>query len=426
MRSINTFAQFVFPILITCSGSLSAQEWSRFRGPNGTGHGQAPGVPTEWRDTDFNWKVKLPGIGHASPVLWGNHLFVVSSPEGRGGLIIQNLATRDGGEQWRREVSFPAHHLHKFNSFASSSPAVDADRVYLYWATPSSVTLTALTHEGRKLWERDLGTFESQHGGGTSPMIYDGKVVIGNEQMGASYIAAFDAATGEPVWRTPRRSTRTAYSTPCVYEPPGGKPQLIFNSQSHGIYAVDPDNGQVIWEYADAFDKRSVSSPVVVSGLIIGTCGSGGGGNYVVAVRPPSAAHPQPELAFKINRSSISPYVPTSVAVGDHLFLWSDSGYASCVHAPTGEIKWSERVNGNYFASPIRIGDRLFNISTAGEVVVLKASDEFQVLARHDLGELSHATPAVAGGVLYVRTLQHLYSVGQPDSQSAAAIPPSL
>ena len=188
MRSINLFIHLTVPCLLVLP--LSAQEWSRFRGPNGSGLGNAPNVPAEWKEQDFNWKITLPGIGHSSPVLWANDLFVVSSPEGQGGLIIQKLSAKDGGESWRKQVSFPAHHLHKFNSFASSSPAVDEDRVYLYWATPSSVTLTALTHEGEKVWERDLGTFESQHGGGTSPMVYRDKVFIGNEQKGMSSIEA--------------------------------------------------------------------------------------------------------------------------------------------------------------------------------------------------------------------------------------------
>jgi outer membrane protein assembly factor BamB len=201
------------------------------------------------------------------------------------------------------------------------------------------------------------------------------------------------------------------YSTPCIFEPEGGEPLLIFNSKESGIAGFDPGSGRKVWEYASAFDKRSVSSPIVASGLLIGSCGSGGGGHYLVAVKPGDASgNKKPQLAYEIRRSA--PYVPTSVAVGDLLFLWSDAGVASCVHAPSGEIRWQERVGGNFFGSPIWVDGRIFCVSASGEVVVLDASERFQVLARNPLDELAHTTPAVAGGRMYIRTAGHLVSVG--------------
>jgi outer membrane protein assembly factor BamB len=128
-------------------------------------------------------------------------------------------------------------------------------------------------------------------------------------------------------------------------------------------------------------------------------------------VRPGDAARDKkPELAYSIKRSA--PYVPTSVCVGDRLFLWSDSGIVTCVKPATGDITWQERVGGNFFASPVWVDGRLFCVSTAGEVVVLDASDHFQVLARNPLDELTHSTPAVAGGRMYIHTSKHLVSVG--------------
>jgi outer membrane protein assembly factor BamB len=199
------------------------------------------------------------------------------------------------------------------------------------------------------------------------------------------------------------------YSTPCVYEPKDGPPALIFTSESQGVSAIDPDKGKVLWELADVFDKRVVSSPVVAAGLIVGACGSGGGGNYLIAVRPGSSTK-KPEVAYTIRKSA--PYVPTSVCVGERLFLWSDSGIVSCVQAASGEVKWQERVGGNYFSSPLWVDGRLFCVSTKGEVVVVEASDRFQVLARNPLGEVTHSTPAVAGGRMYIHTTKSLISVG--------------
>lgn len=184
---------------------------------------------------------------------------------------------------------------------------------------------------------------------------------------------------------------------------------MIFTSHSQGVSAIDPDSGKVLWELADLFDKRVVSSPILAAGLIVGACGSGGGANYLVAVRPGGPVK-KAEVAYTIRRSA--PYVPTSVCVGERLFLWSDGGVVSCVQATSGEVKWQERVGGNFFSSPLWVDGRLFCVSTKGEVVVLEASDRFQVLARNPLGEVTHSTPAVSGGRMYIHTTKSLISVG--------------
>ena len=403
-----------FAATLATLSTVQAQEWTRFRGPNGTGHSPATTIPTQWTEEDYQWKVELPGTGHSSPVIWGSKAFLTCSMGPGGGMILLCLNTKDGTQIWRRDLAFPPLTLHRFNSFAAASAVVDKDRVYVSWTSPESYTVMALTQDGDTVWERDLGPFKSQHGGGMSPMLHDGKLIIPNEQLGPSAILALDAATGRTLWETPRKNVRTAYSTPCIFEPKDGAPQLIFNSQAHGIYAVDPKTGNVLWEYDKAFDKRSVSSPVLAGGLILGSCGSGGGGNYVVAVKPPQSPGEQPELAYEIRRSA--PYVPTSVSVGDLVFLWSDNGIVTCIHAPSGEERWRERVGGDFFGSPICVQNRIYCISTAGEVVVIDASDTFKILARNPLGELSHATPAISHGRMYLRTEKHLICVGTKTS----------
>ncbi len=270
-------------------------------------------------------------------------------------------------------------------------------------------TLMALTHDGQTVWEKDLGPFTSKHGGGASPIVYQDKIVLGNEQDGESFLIAVDAATGKTRWQTPRKAKEAVFSTPCVYEPKDSPPALIFTSEAHGVAAIDPDSGKVLWELADLFDQRVVSSPVMAAGLIVGTCGSGGGGNYLIAVRPGGAVK-KPEVAYTIRQSA--PYVPTSVCVGERLFLWSDGGIVSCVQATSGEVKWQERVGGRFFSSPLWVDGRLFCVSTTGEVVVVEASDRFQILGRNALGEVTHSTPAVAGGRMFIHTTKSLISVG--------------
>ncbi len=236
-------------------------------------------------------------------------------------------------------------------------------------------------------------------------------VVKGSPRSGKSFIVAVDARTGKTAWQTPRRSAAVAYSTPCLYEPRSGKPALIFNSQGHGIYAVDPDSGTLLWEYDQAFDKRSVSSPILAGDIILGSCGSGGGGNILTAIRAGDPGTGKaPELAFKLRQSA--PYVPTGIATRGWIWLWSDGGVVTCLEAATGSLRYQERVGGNYFGSPVWVEGRLFCVSTSGELAVVEASDQFKVLRRYALNEKCHSTPRVALGRLFIRKEKHLFSLG--------------
>jgi outer membrane protein assembly factor BamB len=407
----------------------AAQEWTRFRGPNGTGISYAKTIPTKISDADIQWKVELPATGHSAPVLWGDRIFLTSTGDKSGGIQVLCLSTMDGTLIWRRDFPLTPFPRHQFNSYAASTPAVDAERVYVVWNEPEHYLLTALDHDGKMIWQRDFGPFVSQHGCGVSPVVYKDKVILGNDQddqkfvkestrSGVSFIVAVNAKTGKTVWQTPRRSAVVAYSTPCIYEPKDGHPALIFNSQAHGISALDPDTGNVQWEYDQAFDKRTVSSPLIAGDLILGTCGSGGGGNFVTAVRAGNSARgKKPELAYQMKKSA--PYVTTGIVVGDLVWLWSDSGILTCLQASSGEIRYQERVGGDFFGSPVWVDGRLFSVSTSGELVVVEASDKFNVLHRYPLNELCHSTPAVAGGRMFVRSEKHLWSIGGASKAAA-------
>jgi outer membrane protein assembly factor BamB len=395
-----------------------AQEWTRFRGPNGSGISTAKTIPTTWTGKDINWKVSLPGPGHSSPVVWGDQIFVTSGDDQTNRLWVLCLSASQGRILWQKAFPLTHYHRNAYNSVASSSPAVDEQRVYVAWNLPERSTLLALDHAGNPVWDKDLGPHASQHGGGASPIVCQDQVIIANEHDGESCLISVAAATGQTRWKTPRKTTTAAYSTPCLYQPKTGSPALIFTSQSYGVYGVDPANGTVLWDLADAFDKRVVSSPVLAAGLIIGACGSGGGGNYLVAVRPGEpSAHQKAELAYTIRKSA--PYVPTSICVGNLFFLWSDDGVVSCVQAATGEIKWQERLGKHFFSSPVCVDGRLFCISTTGEVLVLRAADRFERLATNPLNETTHSTPAVAGGRMYIHTSKHLISIGGRAETSA-------
>jgi len=397
-------------LLLLFARPLAGQEWSRFRGPNGAGQSDATTIPTTWASDDYNWRVTLPGIGHSSPVIWGHRVFVTSAIEEDATRIIRCLDTSDGRLIWERKFESTTYEKNSLNSYAAATPAVDKDHVYLCWTTPQEYTLLALDQEkGGPVWRRDLGPYVAQHGSGASPILFDDLVIVPNEQENSSAVAV-DRLTGQPRWKTDLPVKTGGYATPCVYQGDDGRPQLILAGSEYGLISLDPRTGKKNWEI-ELFPARVVGSPVIAAGLIFGNCGQGGGGKRLVAVRPGTRANGQrPELVY--DNKKFMPYVPTPVAYGNLLFLLVDSGMAACLDAPTGKIHWQQRIGGSYFSSPVRVGDRIYCVSREGEVVVLAAADKYKLLGRINLEERSQSTPAVAGGVMYLRTASHLMALG--------------
>ena len=366
-----------------------------------------------WTTADYNWQIKLPGIGHSCPVVWGQVVYVMSADADTATQYVLAIDQRNGNILWQREFPIESYAIHARNSFASVTPTVDADHIYVAWATPAQTVATALDHQGNTVWQRTLGEFHSQHGFGTSPILVDDLVILSvmqrkpeedEGQPETSRIVALDRTTGEIRWNTPRRSEVVSYSVPCLYESPDG-PQLICCSTSHGLFSLNPLTGDENWS-REVFSMRTVSSPIVAGDFVVGTTGSGGGGNYLVVLKPGDA----PEVVYEVRKQA--PYVPTPLAQGRYLFLWSDKGIVTCARLADGSTVWQERVGGNYSASPVLIGDRLVCVDEEGVVVVLAAGETFQILGKTPLGEPSRSTPAAANGQLLLRTDSHLFSLG--------------
>lgn len=398
-------------LLLPTSASYAGDAaWPRFRGPGGSGVSSASGVPAKFTEADYNWRVKLPGDGPSSPVVWGDKVFVTSAEKDRGRRHVLCLSARGGRKLWQKSWPFRPFRVNTKNSFAVATPALDARHVYLVWTSPKSVAVVALGHNGREVWKRDLGPYSSQHGPGPSPVVVGGVVILGNDQEGnESFLVGLDGATGRIRWKRKRRGGKASYSTPAVLVREGGRREVVFTSTSHGITSLDPATGKLVWE-SEPFKNRCVSSPVIVRGLVFATAGQGGGGREAVAVRPPRRIGGRAEVAYRIEREL--PYVPTPIAVGDLMFVWNEKGRVTCVRAEDGKVIWQESVGGRYYGSPVCVGGRLYAISMKGEVVVISASEKYKLLARNPLGEASYATPAVSGGVMYLRTKSQLISLG--------------
>jgi outer membrane protein assembly factor BamB len=409
--------------LLIPAASTHAQNWPRFRGPNGSGLSPAT-IPAHWTEQNYLWKVRLPGVGHSSPVLWGQRLFVTCA-DTKGTRTILCVHPADGRQLWRRDFAGGKSPKHADNSFASATPAVDDRHLYVAFANPREYLVLALTHDGKEVWRTDLGPFRSGHGFGASPVVHEGVLAIANDQDGPGALLGLDRNTGKMLWKVPRKG-RASYSTPCVYQPGGRPAELIFTNYEHGVTSIDPQSGRVNWE-VDVFDKRhietTIGSPIVTGDLILASCGWLGVRQEVVAIRPPLDGQGKVQKVYTVNRSA--PLCTTPLVKDGLLFLWSDQGIVSCADARTGAVYWHERVPGSYYSSPICVGPYLGNVSREGEFVVLAAAKRYEQLAVNRLGEGSHATPAVAGGRLYVRTFSHLIAIGnQEPNKWRTPLPP--
>ncbi|MDP6542639.1 MAG: PQQ-binding-like beta-propeller repeat protein [Phycisphaerae bacterium] len=409
-----------------CAAAADGQEWTRFRGPDGTGIGQADGIPAKIDESSYAWKVKLPGPGHSSPVLWGKKIFLTCEGPGkinaprrrRGGPAgppskakrqLVCLSATDGKVLWRWQDEFTTYSHNRLNSFAASTPAVDAERVYLTWASGGKYFAVAVDHSGKKVWQRELGDFRAKHGAGASPVVIDGVVLVGNDNMGkTSTLSGLDAKTGAVRWKIERQSGPTSYIAPTIYRPTGAKVQVIFASCAEGVTSVNPADGKVNWQVDCDFTLKVVASPVVAGDLIFVSAGRGGSRESAV-IRPPKGAK-SASIAFKLDKEV--PYVPTPIAVGGYLFVLNDPGTLTCIEPATGKKLWREHFSGTHYPSPVSVGGRIYLINNRGAMSTIQAAAKYKLLATSKLPEGTHATPAVANGCMYIRTINHLICVG--------------
>ncbi len=413
-------------ISITCcvvdARVLPAQEpksptWGQFRGAKNTGRLANCDVPLPWQAEDVAWEASLPGKGNGAPSIFGDRIFLMSANADNATRYLQAFDVKNGHVLWTHAFPSEPYHLHARSSYASCTPCVDETAVYFAWATPKSLTLIALKHDGEELWKKDLGPYVSQHGFGASPVLFGDTLVLFNSQQaqelpsgaepGVSRVMAFHAKSGQEKWVKPCTSTRACYGTPTMFRDSSGVDALLFSDTGEGMFAIDLETGTPLWN-SRVFDKRCVSSPLVVGDLAIGTEGSGGGGNILFGVD----IHGTHELKLKIDRSA--PYVPTPVAHGELLFMWGDTGIVSCIRLPSGDVLWSKRIGGNVSASPVIAGEKLIGIAEDGTVTVLSASEKFHEFGNVKLEDTIRSTPALSEHFLLLRTDNRLICVGKP------------
>ena len=387
-------------------------QWTRFRGANGQGIDANGIAPVTWNPSDFRWKIKLPGIGNASPVVWENKIFVTCADDGKDLGYLMAVDEEDGKILWQKEFVVTDLSLHKNNKLDAATPAVDETQVYVIWYSKEKTALTALDHSGNLLWHAVFGGIDARHGGGSSLMLTDAYVVFTREQeegssQKSSWVAV-DKRTGKTVWELERESAvANSFATPILLKGDNGTTQLIFASQAHGLTGVDPETGKVLWERKDMFSARVVASPVYSGGLII----IGRKGETMVVEMDPNMNQAADSVRYSLP-NNLSPYVPTPIVVGGLLFLFMDNGTVACLRLASGELLWKERPAGDLFGSPICVNGNLYCITKAGKVLVIDASSTYHLLGINELGEGSFSTPVMCRSGMVFRTFSQLILIG--------------
>lgn len=415
--------RFVLAALVSacCSGAILAEDWSRFRGPNGTGT-STEAVPVKFNSTDnLAWKTKLPGVGHGSPITVRDQIFLqtCSSDGSKRGLVC--LSAKDGKIVWNQEIGGEKPRgMHKKNSYASATPCSDGERIFCSVWDGQALELYGYDLTGKVVWHQRVGSYTSQHGAANSPMTYAGMVYLNYDQDGADELIAYDAKSGKEIWRAKRKAARACYTTPLIYSKPGEPTQLILGTTGT-IDSYDPKTGKVNWtfsiDWGSAKELRAVGQQVIVNDTLISYTGEGGSGRYMVALKTDGKGDiTNTGKVWELRRDT--PYVPSILAFKDHLYWVTDTGFAVCVSVKSGKVVWNERVfSKSVSSSAILINETVLCFDESGKgIAFLAKPDELEKVGESTLGEPVFATPAVMPGKLLVRGSEHLYCFVQKGS----------
>jgi outer membrane protein assembly factor BamB len=416
------FSLLVATLLAAGNSSASASDWPRFRGANGDGISADRDVPVEFGEKkNLVWKVEIPGEGNSSPIVSQQRIFLQSAVDEGQKRLMLCLDLDTGRTVWSKPAPGGIGKTHAKNTMASSSAAVDGNRVYMPFWNGTNLSVAAYDFGGAELWTRDLGPYTSQHGAGHAPVVVGERVIVADDQDGRSDVIALNAKTGEIAWKVPRQAHRACYSTPMLLEKPGEPTELLVGN-TFGVTAYDPVSGAEKWKWLwETNDRRlrTVASPVLGKSMLFLNSGDGSGDRQSVAVDLGNGTRPNPVMVWETRK--LLPYVPCMLTRGEFLYFVNDKGIAGCCEAKTGIIVWEKRLEGGEVtASPVMVEGRIYALNEAGQAFVFAAEPAFKMLATTSFDEGIKATPAVADGRLLVRTQHHLYCFGKGGIKQAA------
>jgi outer membrane protein assembly factor BamB len=387
-------------------------DWPWWRGLNQDGRATPSTVepPLTWGPTEnVVWRTPLSGRGHASPVLWGETLLLANADEEAQTQSLLALSRMDGKPLWSTVIhrgELPS--CHPKNSHASATPACDGRQVYAAFVTSDGLWVTALNFAGEIAWQSKAGPFSIEHGYGSSPVLYESLVIVAGDNQGPGYLASFDRATGEMVWRTPR-TEHSSYGTP-ILATLGDRAQLL-HSGGNVTAGYDPKTGQQIWKCAGPTETMA-NTMAIGKGLVYAS--GGYPDNEILCIRADDSGGSAGEVVWRTGEGVA--YVPSPLVDDGRLYVVNDNGILTCFAAESGTVLWKKRLGGDFTASPVAANGRIYIAAEDGTTHVIASADKFQSLAKNVLGEEQYATPSIAGGRIYVRTTQHLYCFGHKDA----------
>lgn len=420
------------------SSPPAADDWPQWRGPKGAGVAEGT-YPDRWSPTEhIRWKTPIPGRGHSSPSVWGDHVFLTTAVEGEeiagwkapvhlgfdrkpgyvnadstgvGRMLVMKvlaIQASTGKILWERTAfeGPPLDDRHKSNTYASSTVATDGTLLYAFfeWAG-----LYAYDFDGNLKWMvKPGGMIKAGLGPGTSPLLYGNLVILQcDQEMGeGSFIAAYDRADGKEVWRV-TRTTRRSWATPIVVSA-AGRDELI-TSGAEAVVAYDPKTGSELWT-APGTVSHPIPSSVTGRGLVFASAGSST--KVLLALRPGEQADPASRVAWKYNRGTA--YVTSPIFYNDYLYLISDAGIMTCLDPETGTVVYDGGrvpVPATIRSSPVAFGGKILVTSADGDTFVIKAGPTHEVLATNSVDEPVWASLALARGMVFIRGERHLFGI---------------
>jgi outer membrane protein assembly factor BamB len=409
MKSVFSYQTLMIIILLFSSCFARAENWPCWRGPRGDGTCIEQNVPTNWDPAGALWKTELPGKGHASPIVWGSHVFTVTGMTATKERVLLCLDCKTGEIVWQRTVvQGPLEKLHKENSYASGTPATDGQRVYVTFRVGDDIVVAA--HDfasGKQLWLVRPGTHEGGWGFSNEPVLYKNKVIIDGDSKGDSFLIALSREDGKTLWRNNRNNKGISYSAPFIREL-AGRTQLI-QCGDRCVTGFDPDTGEQLWT-VDGPSQEFVATPVYSEKTGLVFISSSWPKSVLLAIRPDGRGNvTDTHIAWSDTKGA--PYVPSMIVADDFLLSINRGGTAFCYEAATGKVLWQKKL-GRHHASPVLVGGQIFLINDDGQVNVIKPGTEFERVAMYELGESCYASPAISEGRVYLRGFKHLFCIG--------------
>lgn len=441
-----------FAVALAVAGTVCftrAANWPQYRGPAASGLDASVVLPTKWNaetGANIRWQAEIPGLAHASPIVWGDRVFVATAVAAGGKSDLKvglygDIAAAPNTEknQWRllaldratgkilwntlAHEAVPRVARHTKATHCNSTPATDGKRIVAILGSEGLFCFDAA--DGKLLWKKDLGPMDSgyfsmpsaQWGFASSPIIHDGKIVVQCDVQKDSFLAVFDLADGREIWRTPRKDVPT-WSTPAIVSA-AGRVQIAINGWHHtGGY--DFATGKELWKL-DGGGDIPVPTPLSAGDLIYFTSGHGRSrpmrairADATGDITPDNSDWKHPSIVWNHDRRGT--YMQTPILVGGMIYGCLDNALLTCFDAKTGEVRYSERLSANssegFTASPVSDGRHLYFTSELGNVVVVPATDKFSIVAANPLGETCLSTPAISDGALFFRTREKLIAVG--------------